>query len=63
MAAKFSKELAIKPGHKVKLSKWDADDTLGWEKNHEMKESLAAPLSGSTAFNTGCTPRRSERCC
>ncbi len=42
MATKFSKELAIKPGHKVKLSKWDADDTLGWEKNHEMKESLAS---------------------
>src|SRR6202161_3392170 len=50
MATKFSKELAIKPGHKVKLSKWDADDTLGWDKNHEMKESLADAIKRLDGF-------------
>ena len=50
MATKFRKELAIKPGHKVKLSKWDADDTLGWDKNHEMKESLASAIKRLDSF-------------
>ena len=40
MATNFSKELVVKPGNKVKLSKYDADDTLGWEKDHKMKSSL-----------------------
>src|SRR5271170_8075681 len=50
MKTKFSKELGIKPGHKVKLSKWDADDTLGWDKNHEMKESLASAIKRLDSF-------------
>jgi PPK2 family polyphosphate:nucleotide phosphotransferase len=40
MATNFSKALAVRPGKKVKLSKYDPDDTLGWEKNHKMKMSL-----------------------
>jgi PPK2 family polyphosphate:nucleotide phosphotransferase len=36
----FSKELMVKPGHKVKLSKWDPEETLGWDKGHKMKASL-----------------------
>jgi PPK2 family polyphosphate:nucleotide phosphotransferase len=50
MATKFSKKLGIKPGHKVKLSKWDPDDTLGWDKNHEMKESLAEAIKRLDSF-------------
>jgi PPK2 family polyphosphate:nucleotide phosphotransferase len=40
MATNFSKELAVTPGKKVKLAKWDPEDTLGWEKDHKMKVSL-----------------------
>jgi PPK2 family polyphosphate:nucleotide phosphotransferase len=40
MATNFSKELLVKPGKKVKLSHWDPEDTLGWDKGHKMKESL-----------------------
>jgi PPK2 family polyphosphate:nucleotide phosphotransferase len=40
MATNFSKELVVKPGKKVKLSKWDPGDTLGWDKTSKMKESL-----------------------
>jgi PPK2 family polyphosphate:nucleotide phosphotransferase len=40
MATNFTKELTVKLGKKVKLSKFDADDTLGWNKNHAMKVSL-----------------------
>ena len=40
MATNFSKELLVTPGKKVKLSKWDSEDTLGWEKDHKMKASL-----------------------
>ncbi len=40
MATNFSKALAVRPGKKVILSKYDPDDTLGWEKNHKMKLSL-----------------------
>src|ERR1700722_13114077 len=40
MATNFSKELIVKPGKKVKLSKYDPDNTLGWDKTHKMKESL-----------------------
>jgi PPK2 family polyphosphate:nucleotide phosphotransferase len=50
MKTKFSKELGIKPGHRVKLSKWDPDDTLGWDKNHEMKESLASAIQRLDSF-------------
>src|SRR5579862_2380814 len=40
MATNFSKELLVKPGKKVRLSDWDPEDTLGWDKDHKMKESL-----------------------
>lgn len=40
MAGKFTKELIVKPGEKVRLSKYDADDTLGWHKGHKMEASL-----------------------
>lgn len=40
MATNFSKQLMVKPGHKVKLSKWDPEETLGWDKGHKMKDSL-----------------------
>jgi PPK2 family polyphosphate:nucleotide phosphotransferase len=41
MPAKFAHDLIATPGKKVKLDKWDPEDTLGWEKNHKMKASLA----------------------
>jgi polyphosphate kinase 2 (PPK2 family) len=50
MATKFSKELGVKPGHKVKLSRWDPDDTLGWDKNREMKESLEKAIKRLDSF-------------
>ena len=40
MATNFSKELAVKPGEKVKLAKWDPEETLGWQKGHKMRTSL-----------------------
>ena len=41
MATNFTKELIVTPGKKrVKLSKWDPDDTLGWEKDHKTKDNL-----------------------
>lgn len=33
MATNFTKELMVKPEKKVKLGKFDPDETLGWEKN------------------------------
>ena len=40
MHTNFSKELVVKPGTKVRLANYDADETLGWEKGHKMKASL-----------------------
>lgn len=40
MGTNFSKKLMVKPGAKVDLSDWDADETLGWSKNRKMEESL-----------------------
>jgi PPK2 family polyphosphate:nucleotide phosphotransferase len=40
MTTNFSKELIVMPGSKVKLSKYDPEDTLGWDKGHRMKASL-----------------------
>jgi PPK2 family polyphosphate:nucleotide phosphotransferase len=40
----FSKELIVKLGKKVKLSHYDAEETLGWEKDHRMKQSLDKAL-------------------
>jgi PPK2 family polyphosphate:nucleotide phosphotransferase len=44
MAAKFMKELIVKPGEKVRLSKYDPDDTLGWHKSHKMEASLEVAI-------------------
>lgn len=44
MATNFTKELAVHPGKKVKLHKYDPDDTLGWEKNDDTKDSLDKTL-------------------
>jgi PPK2 family polyphosphate:nucleotide phosphotransferase len=40
MATHFSKQLIAKPGEKIKLAHYDADNTLGWQKGHKMKASL-----------------------
>lgn len=40
MATNFSEEMIATPGKKVKLGKWDPEDTLGWEKNREAKANL-----------------------
>ena len=45
MAMNFSKELQVEPGKKVDLSKWDADDTLGWQKDRKMAASLARTIA------------------
>ena len=47
---KFTKELAVKPGHKVKLSKWNPDDTLGFEKDHQTKNSLEKAIERLVGF-------------
>lgn len=47
---KFTKELAVKPGDKVKLSEWDPDDTLGFEKNHKTKENLEKAIGRLVGF-------------
>src|SRR5580698_684398 len=44
MTTNFSKELIIKPGHKVQLRKYDPADTLGWDKGRATKASLAKAL-------------------
>jgi PPK2 family polyphosphate:nucleotide phosphotransferase len=44
MATNFNKELVVKPGEKVKLAKWDPEDTLGWEKDHKTKVELEKSL-------------------
>lgn len=44
MATNFSKELIIKPGHKVRLRKFDPGGTLGWEKGHVTNASLEKTL-------------------
>jgi PPK2 family polyphosphate:nucleotide phosphotransferase len=40
MATNFTKELMIRPGKKVRLHKYDPDDTLGLEKDGDAKHSL-----------------------
>src|SRR5277367_3546801 len=40
MSTDFSKELLVTPGRKVKLGKWDPEDTLGWEKGHKTTAAL-----------------------
>lgn len=45
MGTRFSKELMVPPGKKVKLAKWDSGDTLGWQKDHAAKKSLEKMLA------------------
>jgi PPK2 family polyphosphate:nucleotide phosphotransferase len=40
MKTNFSKEFIASPGKKVKLEKWDPEDSLGWEKGHKAKASI-----------------------
>ncbi|HUJ31128.1 MAG TPA: polyphosphate kinase 2 family protein [Candidatus Acidoferrum sp.] len=40
MTDKFTKDLILEPGKKVKLSKYDPDETLGWQKGHKAKANL-----------------------
>jgi PPK2 family polyphosphate:nucleotide phosphotransferase len=35
----FSKEMRVKPGKKVKLAKYDPDETFGWEKGNKASAS------------------------
>ena len=44
MATNFTKELMVRPGKKVKLRKYDPDDTLGWEKSHKTNDSIERSL-------------------
>jgi PPK2 family polyphosphate:nucleotide phosphotransferase len=44
MPTNFSKALVVKPGQKVKLAKYDPEETLGWEKDRKMKASLATAI-------------------
>ncbi len=44
MSTNFTKQLIVTPGTKVKLAKYDAEDTLGWDKGHKMKASLAKTI-------------------
>jgi PPK2 family polyphosphate:nucleotide phosphotransferase len=45
MVKNFSKELRVKPGHKVNLAKSDAEDTLGWEKGHKAQASTEKAIA------------------
>jgi PPK2 family polyphosphate:nucleotide phosphotransferase len=40
MTTDFAKRLIVTPGTKVRLSDWDAANTLGWQKGHATKKSL-----------------------
>lgn len=40
MATNFTNELEVKPGTKIRLSKYDPEDTLGWHKGRKMEASL-----------------------
>jgi PPK2 family polyphosphate:nucleotide phosphotransferase len=44
MATNFRKKFLVEPGEKIKLSKRDPEETLGWEKDHKMKVSLEESL-------------------
>ena len=44
MATNFTKELIVTPRKKVKLRKYDPEDTLGWEKGHKTNDSLEKSL-------------------
>lgn len=38
--ANFTKQLIVRSGEKVHLSKYDPDETLGWHKGHKMESGL-----------------------
>lgn len=40
MGANFSKKFIVTPGTKVKLAKYDPEETIGWEKGPKMKTAL-----------------------
>ena len=40
MAKRFTDELIVTPGKKAKLTEWDAEDALGWDKDDKMRRSL-----------------------
>ena len=40
MTTEFTKRLVATPGTKVRLSDWDPNNTLGWQKGHATKKSL-----------------------
>lgn len=42
--AKFTKQLIVRPGEKVHLSKYDPGDTLGWHKGHKMESGLEGAI-------------------
>jgi PPK2 family polyphosphate:nucleotide phosphotransferase len=44
MATNFTKELMVHPGKKVKLHRYDPEDTLGWGKDDKTKKSLEKAL-------------------
>jgi PPK2 family polyphosphate:nucleotide phosphotransferase len=44
MKTKFSEELIASPGKKVKLEKWDPEDSLGWGKGHKAKASVGKAI-------------------
>jgi len=45
MSNEFTKQLMVRPGKKVKLSKYDPEDALGWKKGHETNVSLKKTLA------------------
>ncbi|HVB85140.1 MAG TPA: polyphosphate kinase 2 family protein [Candidatus Dormibacteraeota bacterium] len=44
MPTNFARELIATPGKKVKLDKWDPEETLGWDKGHKMRASLGKAI-------------------
>src|SRR5580658_2842803 len=45
MSKEFIKELIVKPGKKIHLSKYDPDDTLGWHKDKKAKASVEKAMA------------------
>lgn len=45
MSKEFIKELIVKPGKKVHLSRHDPDDTLGWHKDKKAKASVEKAMA------------------
>lgn len=45
MATNFTKELRVKPGRQLRLKKFDADETLGWDKGAKADSDLDKALT------------------